>query len=114
MPAWLTRPPGAVIDDEIGTVDITARRVEHPYSVRSCLPRLAALAAVLVIGLVSILYLTSDPSPVGHFRSVEGEARYKRSYARAMETLPSQYSRQSPDCGQSQQEAPYAGDCLVQ
>jgi hypothetical protein len=70
-------------------VDITARRVEHSYSVRSCLLRLAALAAVLVIGLVSILYLTSDPSPVGHFRTVEGEARYKRSYARAMEALPS-------------------------
>ena len=107
-------PPGTVIGDEIGTVDIMARRVEHSYSVRSCLLRLVARAVLLVIGLISVLYLTSDPSPVGHFRSVEGEARYKRSYARAMETLPSQYSRQSPDCGQSQQEAPYAGDCLVQ
>ena len=82
-------PPGTVIDDEIGTVDIMARRVEHSCSVRSCLLRLVARAVLLVIGLISVLYLTSDPSPVGHFRSVEGEARYKRSYARAMETLPS-------------------------
>jgi pimeloyl-ACP methyl ester carboxylesterase len=46
------------------------------------------LAVVLVIGLAAVLYFISDPSPVGHFRSVDGEARYKRSYARAMATLP--------------------------
>ena len=55
---------------------------------RSCLLRLVALAVVLVIGLIGVLYVTSDPSPVGHFRTADGEARYKRSYARATETLP--------------------------
>jgi pimeloyl-ACP methyl ester carboxylesterase len=56
---------------------------------RSCLLRLGALALVLAIGFIGVLYVISDPSPVGHFRTADGEARYKRSYARAMETLPS-------------------------
>src|SRR5689334_4406576 len=56
---------------------------------RSCLLRLGALALVLVIGFIGVLYVISDPSPVGHFRTTDGEARYKRSYARAMATLPS-------------------------
>lgn len=71
-----------------GTVSCWPATVGDLHRVRSCLLRLVGLVAVLLIGFVGVLYVTSDPSPVGHFRTVEGEARYKSSYARAMETLP--------------------------
>jgi pimeloyl-ACP methyl ester carboxylesterase len=59
-----------------------ARR--RPRSKLRVLTRLALLVVVVIVGL----YLYSDRSPVGHFRSVEGERSYKQSYAEAMKLLP--------------------------
>ena len=44
------------------------------------------LAALLAIAL--LVHALSDPSPVGHFRSAEGERAYKQSYRAAMTLLP--------------------------
>lgn len=49
-----------------------------------------------IVGFIIIIFLTiggsiivaHDPSPVGHFRSRQGERAYKQAYANAMKLLP--------------------------
>ncbi len=47
------------------------------------------ILGVFVLAFVVLKIATNDPSPVGHWRSSEGQQAYEQSYAEAMKLLPS-------------------------